>query len=522
MKNKWIALLACMVTFIPFSAIQAKAPKVGDYVGEALATDIAAYVNGAPIPSMNIEGYTAVTAEDLRSYGFDVAWSPTSRSLVIEPAAQKVQPVVKPNPAADRPIGTKFKDVLYTDIRTYYGDKPIPSYNIDGQTAIRLNDLAPFGTVDWTPEKRTISFQASPPPAKPANPLRQAGATLTVSSEKDINIKLQFTDDGEYQDGTKVGFPRNGLPFFQLAHFADQLGYTITTDGTNVTVSSGLYAFRLHPDSQEVELYWGDSWVKSYQLVFPPHRADDSLYLYSLDMGRLFGYTGTWNQEQRTLDVRYESYAVSDYGLPIKVDGETATVKAAATLPSDMPFGSAGELRLSLDNSHTFGNGGSGAFGQPINQNAVVWAQAPIPLALGDNNITARLSSGERILYLAHYNVQTSFADYPLQVDLLSFSLDQSKQGYLTTDATDFTLTGKASGSFYISTTKWELGSPPTDSSPMAVNVDENGAFQMPLSLEQGKGLYKVDVLTTVATPRGSLGYLDAGHFYVNLLSDGQ
>jgi hypothetical protein len=522
MKNKWIALLAFTLTLVPVAAAHAQTSQIGDRVGEVLATDIAAYVNGAPIPSMNIGGYTAVTAEDLRSYGFDVEWSPTSRSLVIEPRDKAVQPITKPNGAAGLPVGIKWKDVLYTDIRAIYGDKQIPSYNIDGQTAIVLNDLAPFGAVDWDAKKRTISFQSSLPAASSANPLRQAGATLTLQSQKEIEFKLQFADDGEYHDGVKVGFAQDGLPFFQLAHFTDQLGYSVTSAGKNVRVSNGLYTFSLTSDLQEVKLYWGGAWVKSYPLIRPPRVVDGKMYLYSIDMEQLFGYTGTWNQEQRTLDVWYESYSVSDYGLPGGTGGDTATVKAAVTLPADMPTGSADSLLLSLDNGHTFGNGGIGSLGQQTDNNKpLAWVEAPISLTLGDNNITASLTSGMRIVYMANYGVRTSFADYPLQVNIPGFTLDQTKKGYLSTDASNLTLTGKASSGFSIETTKWEQGLKLTASAPVDVQTDTNGAFQIPLSLQQGNGLYKIDVLMPVATPRG-LGYSSAGHFYVQVLNYGQ
>jgi hypothetical protein len=522
MNNKWIALLAIALTLVPGAATNAQTLQIGDRVGVVLATDIAAYVNGASIPSMNIGGYTAVTAEDLRNYGFDVEWSPTSRSLVIEPRDQAVHPITAPNGAEGLPVGSEWKDVLYTDILAFYGDKPIPSYNIDGQTTIVLNDLAPFGAVDWDGEKRTISFQPSLPGVSSVNPLRQAGATIALHTDKEIDFKLQFADDGEYHNGVKVGYAEDGLPFFKLAHFTDLLGYSVTTAGKNVRVSNGLYTFSLTPDLQQAELYWGGAWVKSYSMIRPPHVVDGNMYLYSIDMERLFGYIGTWNQEKRTLDVWYSSYTVGDYGLPGETGGESATIKAAVTLPANMPFGGANSLGLILDNGHRFGNLGTGSLSlNTDNSNPMAWLETPISLTLGDNTITASLTSRERIVYMANYGVRTSFADYPLQVDVPGFTLDQTKQGFLTTDASNFTLSGKALSGFSVRTTKWDLGSQLTASAPTEVKTDASGAFQILLPLQQGNGLYRVDVLVPVATPRGP-GYSAAGHFYIHLLNYGQ
>ena len=44
----------------------------GDVVDAVLHTDIVTYINGTPIESYNIKGYTAVKVEDLMNYGFMV------------------------------------------------------------------------------------------------------------------------------------------------------------------------------------------------------------------------------------------------------------------------------------------------------------------------------------------------------------------------------------------------------------------------------------------------------------------
>lgn len=54
---------------------------VGDIIGSIFHTDIVTYFNGAKINSFNINGQTAIVAEDLRDYGFDVTWNGEKREL---------------------------------------------------------------------------------------------------------------------------------------------------------------------------------------------------------------------------------------------------------------------------------------------------------------------------------------------------------------------------------------------------------------------------------------------------------
>ncbi len=81
------AIAVLTAGLLPMQQADAKAADgttiIGDDVGDVLATDIKAYVQGKPIRSMNIDGYTAVVAEDLRQYGFDVVWTPADRKVTI-------------------------------------------------------------------------------------------------------------------------------------------------------------------------------------------------------------------------------------------------------------------------------------------------------------------------------------------------------------------------------------------------------------------------------------------------------
>ena len=75
--------IACfMVIAIVLSSFSVFA--VGEKAGDIYATDIAAYVKGAPITSYNIGGKTVIDAEILNwHYGFDVYWYEEERLLDI-------------------------------------------------------------------------------------------------------------------------------------------------------------------------------------------------------------------------------------------------------------------------------------------------------------------------------------------------------------------------------------------------------------------------------------------------------
>ncbi|MBO4556736.1 MAG: hypothetical protein J5706_08245, partial [Elusimicrobiales bacterium] len=106
--------------------------KNGDVVDSVLHTDIVTYINDKPIESYNIKGYTAIKVEDLMNYGFDVRWNSAERTLkVTRPAGKAVVGgyTVVPN---TYPVGSYWMDVYYTDIKTYFDNTEVPSYNIGG------------------------------------------------------------------------------------------------------------------------------------------------------------------------------------------------------------------------------------------------------------------------------------------------------------------------------------------------------------------------------------------------------
>lgn len=112
----------------------------GDVIGTVYTTDIVTKLDGVPIPSYNIDGYTVIAIKDLRSYGFTVNFNEeTRRADVItgdKPGDDNVYPDVPKSK-----YGSIYGNVLYTDIVAYVNGVKIPSYNVDGYTCVMVEEL---------------------------------------------------------------------------------------------------------------------------------------------------------------------------------------------------------------------------------------------------------------------------------------------------------------------------------------------------------------------------------------------
>ena len=61
-----------LIALILVTGYVVSAVPVGTVIGEALHTDIVVYINNFAIPSYAVNGQSAIIAEDLRNFGFDV------------------------------------------------------------------------------------------------------------------------------------------------------------------------------------------------------------------------------------------------------------------------------------------------------------------------------------------------------------------------------------------------------------------------------------------------------------------
>lgn len=160
MKLKRLAALLLSI-FVLCPCPSAFAAKELSVAGDLLETDIKAYINGCRISSYNVNGYTAVIAEDLLDYGFDVLWNDATRKVEIKRNDKSEFSGILIDDTSKAEVGKKVGNAYYTDIRTVVNGITVLSYNIGGKTAIFIDALNLFGTVLFSNETRTIDCEIS-------------------------------------------------------------------------------------------------------------------------------------------------------------------------------------------------------------------------------------------------------------------------------------------------------------------------------------------------------------------------
>ncbi len=125
-------------------------------IGTALNTDIVAYINNYAIPSYAVNGQSAIVAEELRNFGFDVNWDEGTRTLLI--SRNNTTYVTEMQFTKQGASGTKFSDLLSTDISVYANNTKLTSYAINGYTMIPIEELSIFGTCIWVEEERAVKL----------------------------------------------------------------------------------------------------------------------------------------------------------------------------------------------------------------------------------------------------------------------------------------------------------------------------------------------------------------------------
>lgn len=151
-------LITAAAAICVFGGMAARA----EIIGAVYTTDIGALIDGCPIKSYNISDSTYIKAEDLRGYGFDVAWDENARTLKITPddnAARTVPSAEEINTKkSDIPFNQKLYDVYSTDIKTYVNGAEIHACNIDGETLVKFRDLESVAYVNYDDSKRLASI----------------------------------------------------------------------------------------------------------------------------------------------------------------------------------------------------------------------------------------------------------------------------------------------------------------------------------------------------------------------------
>ncbi len=188
----------CLLLLVCFSLGQgAIAHEIGDSIDKVLATDIVTYINDVKVPSFNIAGRTAVIVENLnaQTLPFGVNFDESSRILTI--ADKDIfgtggRDYFHFDTAfTDKEVGTPVMDVLYTDIKTFFGDVELESFNIGGFTCVYADDLARLcGTYIWSEEERTVNVYAD---KTEDSPVTSKLTSTTLGGENSIITRDETT-----------------------------------------------------------------------------------------------------------------------------------------------------------------------------------------------------------------------------------------------------------------------------------------------------------------------------------------
>lgn len=187
-KKIKVVLALIIVSIMMVTPITIKAdPSVGDRLGDVLNTDIRVFIGGEQIMGYNIDGWTYVIAEDLRAFGLSVAWDGIGRSLSITRGTSTMAP--RPVPQNMARVGSVAFPYVHTDIITYINNRQVISYNIQGSTVVRVDDVAnAFGQISWDSVERMVlaSTDGSVPqrPRVPPRPFLQATPSFERSESR--------------------------------------------------------------------------------------------------------------------------------------------------------------------------------------------------------------------------------------------------------------------------------------------------------------------------------------------------
>lgn len=153
---KVLRKIMCIITMVLILSANIVNAKVGDVIGTAYNTDIVVYINHYAIPSYAVNGQSAIIVEDLKNFGFDVMWNASERSLTI--ARNSSNNVSEITVTKYEKSGTKFADILETDIKVYANGKKLNSYALNGYTMIPAEELNIFGEVSWAEGERALKI----------------------------------------------------------------------------------------------------------------------------------------------------------------------------------------------------------------------------------------------------------------------------------------------------------------------------------------------------------------------------
>ncbi len=156
---KKVLYIALFLLMLPLTASAA----TGDVVGNIYSTDIRAFINDIEVESYAIDGKTVVIVEDVLD-NTQYIYNDDERQLSI--LSFDIKGINEGRSQATSYIGDVVGNIYETDIKTTIYDMIVPSYCLDGKTAVAIEDLAydsvysPWGaSYLWNGEERTLKLE---------------------------------------------------------------------------------------------------------------------------------------------------------------------------------------------------------------------------------------------------------------------------------------------------------------------------------------------------------------------------
>lgn len=491
-----------------------------DFTGQALGTDIRAYVNGQMLSCLIINGRTAIVAEDLRGCGFDVVWQPVERKLEITENAslpidkQSVASAVRP----EIPAGAA-QVVLETDIKTFLDQQEINSFNIGGYTAIYLNELSPYGELNWDPVQREARFVSS----------RLSGPLTGKETVDDANLiaeqidrreaTVEFRGEKAFCQEQQVGYIRNGKAMISLDWMAKWLGYQVEFSQDGYLVKRGCHYFRIKAADRQAEVFYEGSPARSVELYELPILSSSRLYLYTLDMESMFGLDSHWNETTRQWQISYTDYRIKERG-NYQAGSSLAVKVRYITFPAEY-----NPPELSVENITLASGGLSGdyrAYGSGDGQQYNAIATLAV---LRDNEMQMWLGKKNRALFYQRMIVRGTPENHQLEKQnnigpFTQYNLVKPEQGFTSIGNNSFQVEGQITGVnepiVHILVAKIDKFSGAVTELPEQTLLLQEHKFSGPVALNAGPGLYRVRFQVKTTGLHGIVALTQFGEFYLD------
>ena len=474
MKKISVILIICSVLFMGMAINE-----VGDVIDQALPSDMVVFIDGYRIPSMTVEGQTAVVVEDLRRYGFEVVWNPSNRELLLTGrCSDDVIPIEASYPALP---------VLYTDIMTKVAGEPVKAYNIGGRTLVSISELEAFGQVKWDEKARVVRFIGQDDSEVEDN------YDLIIKPTYNKTAEINYVNSQYILDGQTIGYVD------QCARLSlDKLAGYFNFVREGYVYRKGAYAFEIHKGDKWVTTYYYGQPVDNWRLSFEPVFKFGDIYLMDFDIAEVLGLEKTWNPEDNNILFNCTEYSIRDFGT---IDIFGYDIFVTAKRPSNV------DVYIHPDNGNMVMMSGhyddeAGSF--------VGTSQARLDFEMADVQIIVRNKG--RILYsTVMRDVMVDITKHKIRTGQIGkftyLELESPEVGYMISD----------DGNIYIKGTITESGDLTVIVSKDGIEVDRgqfpiiDNEFNIQMVLKEAKGIYKVEI-------RGEMnpyGIQELFHFFV-------